>query len=134
MFTFLRKNEKGFTLVEVLVVVIIVALLAAIAVPIYLDYVEDARSSEPRAVIDAIKSKMKVYYQRYGYYPKTIEEAKVTIDEAVEVNWQFDIVGGGNEEAPTQIKATSTDAFPGKAGKEVIYNWSKGKWEGYGAE
>ncbi len=36
----LRSNNKGFTLIEVLVVVIIVAVLAAVAFPIYQQYVK----------------------------------------------------------------------------------------------
>jgi type IV pilus assembly protein PilA len=38
----LKKNEQGFTLVEVIVVAVIVAVLAAVAIPLYLGYVNDA--------------------------------------------------------------------------------------------
>jgi prepilin-type N-terminal cleavage/methylation domain-containing protein len=37
------KNRRGFTLVEVIVVAVIVAILAAVAVPLYLQYVDKAR-------------------------------------------------------------------------------------------
>jgi type IV pilus assembly protein PilA len=37
-----RKNEKGFTLVEVIVVAVIVAVLAAVAIPLYIGYINDA--------------------------------------------------------------------------------------------
>jgi type IV pilus assembly protein PilA len=39
------KNKKGFTLVEVIVVAVIVAILAAVAIPLYLGYVKDSRAS-----------------------------------------------------------------------------------------
>lgn len=38
-----RRNEKGFTLVEVIVVAVIVAVLAAVAIPLYMGYIKDSR-------------------------------------------------------------------------------------------
>jgi len=43
-------NEAGFTLMELLVVVLIVGVLAAVAVPLYLGYVRDARLAEGKAL------------------------------------------------------------------------------------
>ena len=37
------KNQKGFTLVEVIVVAVIVAVLAAVAIPLYMGYIRDSR-------------------------------------------------------------------------------------------
>lgn len=37
------KNQKGFTLVEVIVVAVIVAILAAVAIPLYMGYIRDSR-------------------------------------------------------------------------------------------
>ena len=37
-----RKNQKGFTLVEVIVVAVIVAVLAAVAIPLYIGYINDS--------------------------------------------------------------------------------------------
>jgi prepilin-type N-terminal cleavage/methylation domain-containing protein len=38
-----KKSQKGFTLVEVIVVAVIVAVLAAVAIPLYLNYIQDSR-------------------------------------------------------------------------------------------
>jgi prepilin-type N-terminal cleavage/methylation domain-containing protein len=40
-----RKNEQGFTLVEVIVVAVIVAVLAAVAIPLYNGYIKDSRAN-----------------------------------------------------------------------------------------
>lgn len=41
----MMKNRKGFTLVEVIVVAVIVAVLAAVAIPLYLGYVESSKAN-----------------------------------------------------------------------------------------
>ena len=46
-------NEAGFTLMELIVVVLIVGILAAVGVPLYLGYVRDARLAEAKAVAGA---------------------------------------------------------------------------------
>jgi prepilin-type N-terminal cleavage/methylation domain-containing protein len=43
MMKYLRNNNKGFTLVEVIVVAVIVLVLAAVAIPMYMNYVRDSR-------------------------------------------------------------------------------------------
>jgi prepilin-type N-terminal cleavage/methylation domain-containing protein len=47
------KNEAGFTLMELIVVVLIVGILAAVGVPLYLGYVRDSRLAEAKAVAGA---------------------------------------------------------------------------------
>lgn len=42
----LKRNEKGFTLIEMIVVIVIIAVLVALAVPRVLSYIEDARDSK----------------------------------------------------------------------------------------
>lgn len=56
----LRKNKKGFTLVEIIVVLVILAILAVIAIPTMIGYVDEARGkaiiAEARAVYVAAQS------------------------------------------------------------------------------
>jgi type IV pilus assembly protein PilA len=49
-----RKAEAGFTLIEMLIVVLLVGILAAIAAPVYFGYTKDARTSEAKAIIGSL--------------------------------------------------------------------------------
>ncbi|MCK4412101.1 MAG: prepilin-type N-terminal cleavage/methylation domain-containing protein [Candidatus Eisenbacteria sp.] len=49
-----RKNRKGFTMIELMVVVVIVGILAAIAIPIYGKYIKNARMTEATGRIGEI--------------------------------------------------------------------------------
>ena len=55
------KNKKGFTMVEVLVVLVIVAILAAVATPIYLANVQRSRASEAIASMALIRQAERDY-------------------------------------------------------------------------
>lgn len=51
-----KKNQQGFTLVEVIVVAVIVAAMAAVAVPMYLGYVENSRANAASNAAGAVAS------------------------------------------------------------------------------
>ena len=64
----LFRDQKGFTLVELMIVVVIVGILAAVAIPMYRGSVEKARASEAEAALGTIRSSERVYHAEHGAY------------------------------------------------------------------
>src|SRR5438093_6282730 len=60
----MTKNQKGFTLMELMVVIVIVAILASVAVPLYINYVNDAKRTEAKGGIGAVITGEQTYYQK----------------------------------------------------------------------
>ena len=125
------RNRKGFTLVEILIVVVMLAILFAIAVPIYTRYVAQARAAEAQEAINAIKSAANVFKARYGRTPNNIDQLEqLEFEDVTLERWNFNIVSTG--QGISQITATSTSRMPGGAGKQVTLNVQTGEWRGYG--
>ena len=78
----LKKNKKGFTLVEIIVVLVIIAILAAIAIPTMLGFVNEARQSEYIAEGRTAYVAAQTIATREIALDKTVAEAQtaITID------------------------------------------------------
>ena len=65
----MKRAQQGFTLIELMIVVAIIGILAAIAIPAYQDYTVRAKVSEPLSFADAAKVSVSEYYQSVGSMP-----------------------------------------------------------------
>ena len=67
----MKKNMQGFTLIELMIVVAIIAILAAIALPAYQDYVARSQVSEAMTLSSGAKTAVAEYYADRGAWPTT---------------------------------------------------------------
>ncbi|HFA4751499.1 TPA: pilin [Neisseria gonorrhoeae] len=69
--------QKGFTLIELMIVIAIVGILAAVALPAYQDYTARAQVSEAILLAEGQKSAVTEYYLNHGEWPKNNDSAGV---------------------------------------------------------
>ncbi|MCK4640138.1 MAG: prepilin-type N-terminal cleavage/methylation domain-containing protein [Candidatus Marinimicrobia bacterium] len=77
------KNQKGFTLVELMITIVIVGILAAVAVPIYTANIKKAKMSECDAALGTVRTALRVYYATNDPSPKYPTAAAGTLVSAV---------------------------------------------------
>ena len=125
------RKDRGFTLIEMMVTIAIIAILSVVAAVGYKRYIHKARVSEATAFLASIKMKQETYFQTYGQYvDSTISSpacnhnasdlypALTALSLPVEMSWNIECpddqetyagwcalgarpIGGGHNAAPT---------------------------------
>ncbi|MDR3444764.1 MULTISPECIES: pilin [unclassified Dyella] len=65
----MKNVQKGFTLIELMIVVAIIAILAAIAIPQYQSYITKSQFSESQTIADGLKTPIVEYFNQTGSCP-----------------------------------------------------------------
>jgi type IV pilus assembly protein PilE len=116
------RNSKGFTLVELMVVVIIVLVLAGIAVPVYMHYIQEGKKSEAYAVIDSIVSGALVYFQKNDTYTGGTAANWLAADDTGNAQY-FTYVLSGQGDTGFVATATVSGSW-GPSGATVVWTQS----------
>ena len=73
----MKQNQQGFTLIELMIVVAIIGILAAIAIPSYQDYTARAQVSEAVNLAGGFKTPLAEIYQTQGEFLSTLTTAQL---------------------------------------------------------
>jgi prepilin-type N-terminal cleavage/methylation domain-containing protein len=120
-----RKNQKGFTLVEVIVVAVIVAILAAVAIPLYNGYIADSRINVCQNTAASVASAFTAAVQQDPSFDGTDFNALTTItipaQSGVAADASVITLPTGYTIAITATTVTVTHTASGKSSTAVPY-------------
>lgn len=139
----IRNNEKGFTLIEIIIVVIILSLIAALVGPRLFKKVEKSKQQITKTQIVMIENSVKMFKLDTGRYPTTEEGLKVLLENTGGIsNWDGPYLEKGIPRDPWgkdyvytypgknytfEIVSLGADGLPGGEGENKdITNWEMG--------
>jgi prepilin-type N-terminal cleavage/methylation domain-containing protein len=99
------KNTKGFTLIEMAVVLAVIAVLAAILTPLVTSYIDQARVVRANADTNQIAKSYILYYRDTAYWPVY---TSLTLAQAGNPSVQCQVSGTGSRTLPTQAAGNTT--------------------------
>lgn len=136
-----KKSKSGFTLVELMVVAIIVAILAAVAIPLMSGNRDRAAATEAQAGCTTVASSLKVYWAEYGSaYAATMSMAEIYAQlkslETGDLNGTYFssyAVSGWTAKDAYTITATGNGTKPvGSSTVTMTVTGGKAVWTGFG--
>jgi type IV pilus assembly protein PilA len=90
----MRIIRNGFTLIELMIVIAIIGILAAFAIPAYQDYTVRAQVSEGLTLVSGLKAGMVEAYAARGRWPTTLEQAGVDVTPSGRYIEAVNVIGG----------------------------------------
>jgi len=129
----MNKNQQGFTLIELIIVITIIGILAAIVIPGYMDYIARAQASEAFVQMDGLKQKVQLYFQEEGACIDNItvilgdiaDQNSIAAKTAYAGHYTAEIATGGDVSADGGCTVTgvfkNADVSQALQGNSVVY-------------
>ena len=103
-------NRKAFTLLELLIVILIIAIIATLALPQYINFIERNRAAEAIRVFAGIKADQLRYHLVHGTFAETLDQ--LDIECPTSDYWRYNIMTGDENLFGLQASRLAKDCPP----------------------
>ncbi len=111
--------KKGFTLIELIMIIVILGILAAVAVPKYFDLQGEAKIAAEKGVVGGVRAGILTYFVQYKAYPTELDAASSAACTTANICFNAILQQGGITSDWTKASAVT---YTGPAG--VLYTYT----------
>lgn len=102
----MKSTQKGFTLIELMIVVAIIAILAAIAIPAYSNYLIRSQATEGITLMDGAKIGATEFYSSHGRLPGSNESAGIAQPTSIKGKYVASVTVGSEGKITSQFQSS----------------------------
>jgi len=118
--------RKGFTLIELIMIIVILGILAAVAVPKYFDLQTSAKEAAEKGVVGGVRAGIYTYFAQNKAYPSTLDAATTAVCSPTNVCFDTILQQGGVTSDWAKASATT---YTGPAGNTYTYTNTTGDFK-----
>ena len=119
-------RRRGFTLIELVMIIIILGILALVALPQYYNLTSSANSSSESGVLGGVRAGISTYFSNYRVFPSTLDSATDAACTTANACFGDVLSQGGITSQWTRVSSTQ---YTGPAGTTYSYTSASGSFQ-----
>ena len=120
------NRQRGFTLIELIMIIVILGILAAVAIPRYFDLSTSANASAEQGVVGGVRAGISTYFAQNRAYPATLDAAANGACTTTNACFGTVLAQGGITSGWTRVSATQ---YTGPAATTYTYTAATGSFQ-----
>lgn len=127
----LKRKQSGFTIVELLIVIVVIGILAAIVITTFTGVQKKGRDADRKSDINAIDSQVEVYFAENAKYPSLTDMNTASFRSANLKGLQDDALTDPKGSGPTLVGAPASNAYAYETAPSGCDNGTNGDCTGF---